>query len=152
MTSTTRYLARDRLSFGDKLIEFWFAPKDFESTKLYEHIGVRFIKRYAPTGGDFFIQRFGIRIVDIQNNLESLIHFEQLTRVHETIHIFAFLGFMIFSFRRLINRKTTFMDFLFALLVYVLLILAPAALQRYNRIRVYRVIHILAMKNRLVED
>jgi len=146
MRSTARYLERNKLPFGQKLLELWFAPKGFETTEWYERLGVRFLKRYVPTGGDFFIQRFGIRIVSIQSNLDAMIHFEQLTRIHEAIHLFVFLGFLSFSFWRWVHQKTTFLDFLFALLVYILLILSPVALQRYNRIRAYRAIRLLAMK------
>ncbi len=146
MKPTMRYLDRDKLPFGEKLLEAWFAPKSFETPELYERLGIRTLKRYVPTGGDFFIQRYGVRIVKVQADLESMIHFEQLTRIQEAIHIFAFLAFFIFSFLRWIHRKTPFLDFLFAILVYVLLILSPAALQRYNRIRIYRAIRILAKK------
>ncbi len=148
--STARYLERDRLPFGKKLLEIWFAPKGFESTGLYERLGIRFLKRYVPTGGDFFIQRFGVRIVHIQSNLDAMIQFEQLTRIHEAIHVFAFLGFTAWSFRRWMTRRTTFADFVFAVLVYILLILSPAALQRYTRIRVYKAIRLLARKKRPV--
>ncbi len=143
---TTRYLNRDELSPAEKLLELWFAPKSFETPELYERLGIRFLKRYVPTGGDYFIQKFGVRIVQVQGNLEAMIHFEQLTRIQEAIHIVAFLGFVFFSFWRYYHRKTTFLDFLFAMLVYVVLILSPAALQRYNRIRIYRAIHILAKR------
>ncbi len=146
MKATTRYLNRDQLSFSEKLLEFWFAPKRFETPELYERLGIRILKRYVPTGGDFFIQRFGVRSVQVQGNLEAMIHFEQLTRIQEGIHVFAFLGFLIFSSFRLAKHKTSFLDFLFAVLVYVLLILSPAALQRYNRLRIYRAISILASK------
>ncbi len=149
MKATTRYLDRNKLSFGEKLLEAWFAPKHFESPELYESLGIRVLKRYVPTGGDFFIQKFGVRIVNVQGSLAAMIHFEQLTRIQEAIHIFAFLGFLAFSSWRLAKRKTSILDFLFAILVYVLLILSPAALQRYNRLRIYRAIHILAKKKRL---
>ncbi len=146
MNATKRYLDRDQLPFGEKLLECWFAPKPFETPELYERMGIRTLKRYVPTGGDFFIQRYGVRIVQVQGNLEAMIHFEKLTRIQEAIHVFAFLGFLTFSAWRLAKRKTSFLDFLFAILVYVLLILSPAALQRYNRMRIYRAIYILANK------
>ncbi len=143
----TRYLNRDKLSFGGKLVELWFAPKPFESEGLYERLGVRYLKRYVPTGGDYFIQKFGIRIVDIQGDLDALIRFEQLTRIHEALHIFFFLVFLGYSLRRWRAGKTSFPGFLFALLVCVGLILSPVELQRYNRIRTYRVIRRFALKN-----
>ncbi len=148
MQTTTRYLDRDQLPFSAKLLELWFAPKAFESEDLYEHMGVRILKRYVPTGGDYFIQKYGIRIADIHENLEALIRFEQLTRIHEALHLFFFLFFLGFSLRRWLSGKTSFLDFLFAFLVYVFLILSPVELQRYNRIRLYRVIRRLAMKEK----
>ncbi len=147
MKVTQRYVNSTNLPLGQKLLELWFAPKSFETPELYERLGIRILKRYVPTGGDFFINKFGIRIVQLQGNLDSMIHFEQLTRIQEAIHVFAFLGFLIFSAWRLAKRKTSFLDFLFAVLVYILLILSPAALQRYNRLRIYRAIRILAHKN-----
>ncbi len=146
MRATTRYMDRSRLPYGQKLLEAWFAPKPFESEALYERLGVRFLKRYVPTGGDFFIQKYGVRIADIRGDMQALTRFEQLTRLHEFLHLFFFLFFVIFSLRRWLSGKTTFAGFLFALLVYVLLILSPVALQRYNRIRVYRVIRLLALR------
>ncbi len=148
MYRTTRYLERNKLSFGEKLLELWFAPKPFESEDLYEHLGILLLKRYVPTGGDYFIRKYGVRIVNIQGNLDSLIYFEQLTRIHEALHLFFFLFFLIFSFRRWLSGKTSFFGFLFALLVYVVLILSPVELQRYNRIRVYRAIQLLARRNK----
>ncbi len=99
-----------------------------------------FIKRYVPTGGDFFIRRYGIRIARIRGNLQSLIHFERYTRRLEAIHEIAFLGFFAFSLRRVVLHRATLLDFGFALVVYVVLILSPAMLQRYNRLRVSAVI------------
>jgi hypothetical protein len=122
------------------VLDVWFSPKPFESEALYERLGVLFIKRYVPTGGDFFIQRYGIRIAHIRGSVESLIHFERYTRRLEAIHEIAFLGFMIFSLRRAILHHTTLLDFGFAVVVYVVLILSPAVLQRYNRLRVCAVI------------
>jgi hypothetical protein len=123
-----------------RLLDAWFSPKRLESETLYERLGVLFIKRYVPTGGDFFIRRYGIRIARIRGSLESLIHFERYTRRLEAIHEIAFLGFVAFSLRRAILHHTTLLDFAFAVVVYVLLILSPAMLQRYNRLRVCVVI------------
>jgi Glycosyl-4,4'-diaponeurosporenoate acyltransferase len=123
-------------TFLQHLLDLWFSPKHFESEALYERLGVLFIKRYVPTGGDFFIRRYGIRIANIRGNLESLLHFERYTRRLEAIHEIVFLGFLAFSLRRAILRRTTLLDFASAVVVYVVLILSPAMLQRYNRLRV----------------
>ncbi len=126
--------------FLQRVLDVWFSRKRFESERLYERLGVLFIKRYVPTGGDFFIRRYGIRIARIRGNLQSLIHFERYTRRLEAIHEIAFLGFFAFSLRRVVLHRTTLLDFGFALVVYVVLILSPAMLQRYNRLRVSAVI------------
>ncbi len=144
---TTRYLDRGQIPLLEKLVDIWFSPKPFESEVLYERLGAKFLKRYVPTGGDFFIQRFGVRIVEVRGDYDSLIHFEQLTRLYEALHLFFFLFFLRFSLRRWRARRTSFLGFLFALLVYVLLILSPVALQRYNRIRIYHAIRLLAKRS-----
>jgi hypothetical protein len=122
------------------MLDIWFAPKHFESTALYERLGVLFLKRYVPTGGDFVRRRYGVRIVDIRGNLDSLIQFERCTRKLETLHVIAFLSFLSWSLWRAITRQTTLIDFVIAMLVYIVLILSPAMLQRYNRLRVHAII------------
>ena len=142
--SAIRYIDAGSRSFLERLQDMWFAPKRFESTARYERLGVLLIKRYVPTGGDFFIRRYGIRIADIRRSLDSLIQFERLTRRLEAIHEIAFLGFLAFSLWRAVTHRTTLLDLAFAIVVYILLILSPAMLQRYNRLRVYPVIRRLA--------
>ncbi len=125
--------------FGQRVLDAWFDPKRFESTALYERMGVLLVKQYVPTGGDFFIRRYGVRIVDVRSSLDSLTRFERLTRRLEAIHEIAFLGFLGWSIWRAATRRTTVRDLGFATVVYVVLILSPAMLQRYNRLRVFAV-------------
>jgi hypothetical protein len=146
--SALRYIDGSQRSSVERLLDLWFAPKHFESTALYERLGVLLIKKYAPTGGDFFIRRYNIRIVDVRGSLDSLIHFERYTRRLEAIHEIVFLGFCSWSLWRVIKHKTTLLDFAFAVVVYILLILSPAMLQRYNRLRIYPVIRRLATSQR----
>ena len=142
--SVRRYVGGSSRSFLERLQDVWFAPKPFESTALYERLGVSIIKKYAPTGGDFFIRRFGIRIVDVRGSLDSLIYFERYTRRLEAIHEVVFLAFFGWSLWRLNVHQTTLFDFGVAIVVYLLLILSPAMLQRYNRLRLYPTIRRLA--------
>ena len=148
--SANRYIHGSPRSFLERLQDLWFAPKRFESTALYERLGVLLVKKYAPTGGDFFIRRYGIRIVDVRGSLDSLIRFERYTRRLEAIHEIAFLGFLGFSLWRVVVHQTTLLDFGFAIVVYILLILSPALLQRYNRLRLYPVIRQMAARQRRV--
>ncbi len=128
------------------LQDLWFAPKGFESTGLYERLGVLLVKQYAPTGGDFVNRRYGITIADIHPTLDSLVRFEKMTRRWEAIHELAFVGFVAYSVRRAIAGKTSWLGFGFALLVYIPLILSPAMLQRYNRLRVCAAIRRLSAR------
>jgi glycosyl-4,4'-diaponeurosporenoate acyltransferase len=139
-----QYLDATSRTFWDRLLDLWFAPKPFESTTLYEHLGVLLVKRYAPTGGDYFIRRYGVHIVDVRNSLDSLVHFEHYTRRLEAIHEIVFLGFVAWSTWRAAVHQTTLLDLAFAILVYIILILSPAMLQRYNRLRLYPIIRRMA--------
>jgi hypothetical protein len=135
--------------FWQQVLDARFVPKRFESTALYERSGALFIKRYAPTGGDFFIRRYGVRIADIRGNLDSLGKFERQTRRLEAIHELVFLGFLAWSAWRAVTGRTTNLDLVFAMAVYVVLILFPAMLQRYDRLRVNAVIrHMRAQQMR----
>jgi hypothetical protein len=142
--SARAYVDPAARSFWRQLQDLWFAPKAFETTSLYEHLGILLVKRYAPTGGDYFIRRYGIHIVDVRATLDSLIHFERYTRRLEAIHEVVFLGFLAWSIWRAAVHRTTLLDLAFATTVYLLLILSPALLQRYNRLRLYPAIQRLA--------
>ena len=141
-----RYIDASSRSSLKRLQDLWFAPKRFESTALYEHLGVLLVKKYAATGGDFVNRRYGVTIADIHGTFDALIKFERMTRRLEAVHVTVFLGFLTWSLWRAITRQTTMLDFGFAVIVYLLLILSPAMLQRYNRLRVYAAIHRLAAR------
>ncbi len=127
-------------SFLERVLDAWFAPKRFESTRLYERLGVGVLKKYVPTGGDFFIRRFGVRVVDVRADLDSLIQFEHITRIWEAIHELFFVGFTSWSLWRSVTHRTSWAGFAFGLAVYIVLILSPVMLQRYNRLRLYPLI------------
>ena len=126
--------------------DFWLAPKRFESPQLYERLGVLWIKRYVPTGGDYFRKKYGVRVIDIKSNIESLLKFEERTRLYEVIHLGAFIAFVLFSIWQLVSGRTNGMGFVIACIVYMLLILSTVLLQRYNRIRVYEAIRRMRQK------
>ncbi len=86
-----RYIDPDARSSLERLLDIWFEPKRFESTALYERLGVLIVKRFAPTGGDLVNRRYGITIADIRGTLEALIKFERINRlrVYATIRRLA---------------------------------------------------------------
>jgi hypothetical protein len=55
-------------------------------------------------------------------------------------------AFLLFSIWQLVSGRTNGMGFVMACVVYVLLILSPVLLQRYNRIRVYQAIRRMRKK------
>ena len=132
--------------FQHRAWDVWFAPKRFESLELYERLGVLWIKRFVPTGGDYVRKKYGVRVIDIKSTIESLLKIEERTRLYEGIHLVAFLAFLLFSIWQLVSGRTTGMGFVLACVVYVLLILSPVLLQRYNRLRVYEVIRRMRKK------
>jgi hypothetical protein len=138
--SARRYFDGPARSWWERVLDLWFAPKCFESMALYERLGVVLIKRYVPTGGDVVRRRYGVRIADIRGSLASLMRFERLTRRLEAIHELVFLVFLGWSLWRAVMHQTTLLDLGVAIVVYLVLILSPAMLQRYNRLRVYPVI------------
>lgn len=144
--SAIRYLDAGSRSFFERVQDLWFAPKSIESTDLYKHLGVLLVKRYAPTGGDLVNRRCGLTIANIRRTLDSLTRFERMTRRLEAIHLFAFLFFLTLSARRAFARKTSWPACGIAVMVYLSLILSPAMLQRYNRLRLYAAIRHMAAK------
>jgi hypothetical protein len=66
--------------------------------------------------------------------------------LYEVIHLGAFLSFLLFSTWQLVSGRTNGIGFVIACVVYVLLILSPVLLQRYNRIRVYEAIRRIRKK------
>ncbi len=147
MTGNTDVLGELRLGwFQQRAWDVWFAPKRFESPHLYERLGVLWIKRYVPTGGDYFRKKYGVRVIDIKSNIKSLLKFEERIRLYEVIHLGAFIAFLLFSIWQLVSGRTNGMGFVIACIVYMLLILSPVLLQRYNRIRVYEAIRRMRQK------
>lgn len=102
-----------------RALDFWFAPKQFESLQLYERLGVLWLKRYVPTGGDYFRKKYGVRVIDIKGTIESLLKFEERTRLYEAIHIGVFLAFLFFSIWQLVSGRTNGIGFVIASVVYV---------------------------------
>ena len=147
-TTNGEVLGKPRLGwFQHRAWDVWFAPKRFESLELYERLGVLWIKRYIPTGGDYVRKKYGVRVIDIKSTIESLLKFEERTRVYEAIHLGAFLAFLLFSIWQLVSGRTNGMGLVIACVVYVLLILSPVLLQRYNRLRVYAAIRRMRKKH-----
>jgi glycosyl-4,4'-diaponeurosporenoate acyltransferase len=126
------------------LLDFWFRPRRFETERFYVLLGARLLKRYVPTGGDLAMRWLRRRHPDARllraANLESLCRFELWTRVAEAIHLAGFMGFAALAGWRFTHRSLSGTGLGAALVLDLAFGLWPVTLQRYNRLRVIRVI------------
>ena len=123
--------------------DFWFRPKGFESERLYERMGALLLKRYVPTGGDLVMRRLRCghpRRRWVTSSLESLRRYERRTRLNEAIHLIGFVGFTVLIAHKFAAGSLTVFGLTMALTLNLILGLWPVVLQRYNRLRLYRVI------------
>lgn len=118
--------------------ELLFAPKQFESERLYERLGVRVFQRYVPTGGRLVMRVAGLSWIGFQDNELLLPQMDFITKYFEAIHWLAFpaLTALAIHFYRGGHLSTP----LFALMLTAILgfTIHPIMLQRYNRIRLRR--------------
>ena len=121
----------------------YFKPKKFEFYRgktIYECVGIRLYKKYLPTTGD--IARRQKNIVQINlgkgKRIKELYKYEKQTRNYELRHIIGFVGFIILIF--VIDKKLNLFDFMFLTILNLYINVYPIFLQRYNRIRIIRVL------------
>jgi glycosyl-4,4'-diaponeurosporenoate acyltransferase len=129
---------------GSRLLDLWFQPRRFETERFYELLGARLLKRYVPTGGDLVMRWLrrrhpGARLLG-GANLESLRRFERWTRVAEGVHLAGFVGFAALAGWHFTHGSLSGTGLGAALVLDLAFGLWPVTLQRYNRLRVIRVI------------
>ena len=125
-----------------RLLDFWFRPRRFESLRLYERLGARFLKRYVPTGGDLVMRwarrrRPAFRLLRGTRS-ESLHRFERWTRIAEAFHLVGFVAFAALATWRFVTGSLGILGLCAGLSLDLALGLWPVVLQRYNRLRLYR--------------
>jgi hypothetical protein len=124
-------------------LAFWFRPRRFESERVYECLGALVLKRYVPTGGDLVMQRLRRHHPDrrwVTSSLQSLCQYERRTRLNELVHLIGFVGGTVLVTSEFASGSLTRSWLIIALALNVILGLWPVVLQRYNRVRLYRVI------------
>ncbi len=124
------------------VFDAWFRPKAFESEHLYEALGAKILKRYVPTGGDLMMRRLRRDHPErrwVTSSLHSLYLYERRTRLNESIHLIGFTGFTILAAHKFFSGSLTF-GLTVALVLNLILGLWPVVLQRYNRLRLCRVL------------
>ena len=132
-------------SFADKA---WFNPKSFESQAAYERWGVRKFKLYVPTSGNLVNRLVGklLGTGPVKKSEATLRGIETHTRTLEVIHV---AGFAVFAGATVITLASG--DIPRAVLGVGFNLLGnvyPIMLQRYNRLRLYRIINKVELKSR----
>lgn len=124
----------------------WFSPKEFESKKGYERLGIRPFKKYLPTSGDLAMRRI-LPDKQVHPNLASLQDAEERTRRLERDHLWLFGLYAGMSTAFEFERGGAPIAALI-LALNVVVNIGPACIQRYNRIRLLSAIE--KMKKRSV--
>ncbi len=126
------------------LLEY-FRPKKFECYRgrtIYELIGIKIYKKYLPTTGDIVRRRKKIKQIDPinSNRFEELYRYEKKTRNYEWRHIIGAIGFVAIRFLFDSNLRLTLLDFTILPIMNLYINIYPIFLQRYNRIRILRIL------------
>jgi hypothetical protein len=121
----------------------YFKPKSFELYRgktIYDVIGIKFYKKYLPTTGDLVRRWRKIKQIEIgkANQIAELYRYERKTRNYEWRHLIGAVLFVVLIF--LIDRKLTIFDWIFLTFLNLVINIYPIFLQRYNRIRILKVL------------
>lgn len=127
----------------DQQILFYFKPKKFEFFRegtIYDLIGIRQYKKYLPTTGDKMRKWLKITQIRISRSdrVTDLYEYERKARNYEWRHIIGAILFIFLTF--MIDRKLTVFDWVFLPLLNLYVNIYPIFLQRYNRIRIIKVL------------
>ena len=123
----------------------YFRPKKFEYYRditIYELIGIKIYKKYLPTTGDLVRRRRKIKQINLgsSNRYEELYRYERKTRNYEWRHIIGAILFIVFRFLFDSKLRLTVIDFTLLPAMNLYINIYPIFLQRYNRIRILRIL------------
>lgn len=125
------------------LILSYFKPKTFEGLQdktIYEKIGIKIYKKYLPTTGDMMRRWRKIKQINIgkTDKIEELYKYERKTRNYEWRHIIGAISLIVLA--SFLDRKLTLFDYIFLTLLNLYINIYPIFLQRYNRIRIIKIL------------
>ncbi|MBK6355057.1 MAG: hypothetical protein IPF46_17120 [Saprospiraceae bacterium] len=130
------------MNFKKQILRY-FSPKTFEFYRdrtIYDLIGIKIYKKYLPTTGDIVRQKRKITQIKISNTgkINELYKYERKTRNYEWRHV---MGAIIFiGLTLMLYRKLTIFDWIFLPILNLYINIYPIFLQRYNRIRIIKVL------------
>ncbi len=119
----------------NKIQNYYFEPKSFETLSFYERIGVRVFKKFLPTMGDYLIRLTGYHCVEGKRDIKLM---ELISRLYELTHLIIFIIITISIINSIINHDLK--NALSLFLINIVVNLYPIMTQRYNRIRLLRII------------
>ena len=124
-------------------MKYYFKPKKIEYCRdqtIYDFVGIRVYKKYLPFTGD--LARKWRKIIQIQprrsERISELYKYERETRKNEFRHILATILCVALIF--VADKKLNFLDILILTALNLCVNIYPIFLQRYNRIRIIRVL------------
>jgi len=121
----------------------YFKPKTFEfygGKSIYEWVGIKIYKKYLPTTGDIVRKRRNITQIKINNSdkYEELYKYERKTRNYEWRHLIGTILFILLII--MLDWELTLFDWIFLPILNLYVNIYPIFLQRYNRIRIIKVL------------
>jgi len=123
----------------------YLRPKKIEYYRdrtIYELIGIKIYKKYLPTTGDLVRQRRKIKQINLEdsNRYEELYRYERKTRNYEWRHIIGAISFIAIRFLFDSRLRLTVMDLTILPAMNLYIYIYPIFLQRYNRIRILKIL------------
>jgi hypothetical protein len=124
--------------------KFWYyKPKAFEyyhKKTIYDLIGIKIYKKYLPTTGD--LARRWRKLQQIKrrdkDEFQELLQYELKTRKYEWRHWIGAITLVVLTL--FLDRKLTLFDWIFLPLLNLYVNIYPIFLQRYNRIRILKIL------------
>tara|TARA_R110002051_G_scaffold275011_2_gene335972 strand:- start:3860 stop:4285 length:426 start_codon:yes stop_codon:yes gene_type:complete len=121
----------------------YFKPKSFETYNqktIYEYFGIKHFKKYLITDGDLVRKWRNVKQIDLNRNsrILELQKAEKETRKYEIIHlIFILVSVLIVVFK---YDQLSVVQWILIIAINLYANVYPIFLQRYNRIRILRIL------------
>jgi|SRR6218665_259411 len=120
----------------------YFNPKKFELYKnktIYDFLGIKWFKKYLITDGDLVRRWKKVKSINVGNNkIHELYKAERETKKYEIIHLIFLLIFILIITIKF--KSITQLNWIIILLINLYANIYPIFLQRYNRIRIIRIL------------
>lgn len=123
----------------------YFRPKKieyFRNKTIYDLIGIKIFKKYLPTTGDLARRRKKIKQIELTSSdrYKELYRYELKTRNYEWRHIIGAIIFVVIRFLFDSELRFTIWDLTLLPLMNLYINIYPIFLQRYNRIRILKIL------------